>query len=104
MTRVVRHELTEVDLVKATLEQAYREHAERLAAYAPKLTWTDPRVATVSVAVMAKTIRATFTVDDQDVHIDSKFPFLFSALEDKILTKLCERLEQAFAKARADRA
>jgi hypothetical protein len=102
MTRVVRHDLPDVDLVRATLDQAYREHAERLAAYSPKLTWSDAGVATVTVTVMAKTIRATFTVDAKDVHVDSKFPFVFSYLEGKVLTKLCDRLDEAFAKARAD--
>ena len=104
MTRVVSHELNDVDLVKATLEQAYKQHAARLAAYAPTLTWVGPNTATVSVKVMAKTVRTDFTIDERDVRIDSKVPFVFSYLEEKALSRLCEGLERAFAEARANQA
>lgn len=101
MTRVVRHDLHDVELVKSTLERAYKEHADRLSAYAPQLTWNDPRSATISVTVMAKTIRTDFTIDEQEVRVDSKVPFAFSYLEGKVLSKLCERLEQMFADVRS---
>jgi hypothetical protein len=100
MTRVVRHELSGVDMVRATLEKTYRTHAERLAAYGPKLAWSDARTATVTVTVMAKTVRTTFTIDEQDVHVDSTFPFALSFFEGQFLSKVCARLEQAFAEAR----
>jgi hypothetical protein len=104
MTRVVAHDLNDVDIVRASLERAYREHADRLSAYAPTLTWNDSRSATVSVTVMTKTIRADFTIDERNVRVESRVPFVFSYLEGKALSRLCERLEEIFAEARAEHA
>ena len=104
MKRVVKHGVADVDRVKGAIEGAYKAHAGRLSALAPKLAWANARAASISITVMAKPIVSNFTITDDDVVVETKVPFLFSHMEGKIMDTLCEHLELWLVKARAGEA
>jgi hypothetical protein len=98
--RVVTHGLTDMDRVRASIEEAVKANAERLAPYSPRLMWNGPRAAALHATVLGKSIRADFAITDDDVQLQGEIPFVFSHFEDRIMTRLCEELEQALARAR----
>jgi hypothetical protein len=100
MKRSIKHGMTDLDRVRAAMDGAYRANVDRLSALAPRMAWTADRAATMSITVMAKTIRADFTVTQNEVLIEGKVPFLFSHLEGRIMTALSEQLEVWLAKVR----
>jgi hypothetical protein len=102
MKRVVRHEMVNLDRVRAAIDGAYKANVHRLSPYAPKLAWNGARLATMSITVMTKTINANFTITDQEVLIEGKVPFLFGHLEGRIITVLAEQLEVWLVKVRAE--
>jgi hypothetical protein len=101
--RAIRHGLADAGRVRASIDQAVKANAARLAPYSPQMAWKDERAAALSVTVMAKTIRADFTITDDEVLLEGEIPFLFSHLEERIMGRLGEHLEEAFARARAER-
>jgi hypothetical protein len=101
--RAIRHGLGDAASVRTSIDEALKANANRLSAYSPRMVWTNERAATLSVTVMAKTIRADLTITDDDVLVEGEIPFLFSHLEERIMGRLGEQLEASFAKARADR-
>jgi hypothetical protein len=102
--RAIKHGLTDLGRVRAAIEDAVRANADRLSAYSPRLVWNGERSAALSVSVIAKAIRADFTITDDEVVLEGDIPFVFTHLEDRIMSRLAEQLEAAFARARDQRA
>jgi hypothetical protein len=83
------------------MDAAYKANIERLGAVSPKMVWTGPCMATITVTMMTKTITANFTILNDEVLVETKVPFLVSHLDGKIIQTLSEHLEASFSKARA---
>ncbi len=101
MKYVAKHGIDDLDQVRTVIEKAYGSYKERLSEYSPSLSWKDERNATVSFAVMKKSISTDFEITDEEIRIEGKIPFIFKPFESKIEKVVGGEVDKWIAKAQA---
>lgn len=96
----VQHGLPDRSRVRVVVEKAYVAYEERLSDYKPKIQWQSEDRATISFTVMSQTINASVELDDAELRIDGKVPFLFKPFEKKIEAVLGNEMNKWLEKAR----
>lgn len=96
----VQHGLPDRSRVRVVVEKAYVAYEERLSDYKPKMEWQAQDRATISFTVMSQTINAVVELDDAELRIDGKVPFLFKPFEKKIEGVLGNEMNKWLEKAR----
>lgn len=96
----VQHGLPDRSRVRVVVEKAYVAYEERLSDYKPKMEWQSEDRATISFTVMSQTINASVELDDAELRIDGKVPFLFKPFEKKIEGVLGNEMNKWLEKAR----
>ncbi len=97
----VKHGLPDRSRVRTVVEKAYEAYKERLANHDPTLTWDGDSAAKIGFSVMGKTLETDVAIDDENLEITGKIPFLFKPFEKKILDIVGGEVEKWIDKAKA---
>lgn len=101
MEYTVKHGLPDRARVRTVVEKAYEAYTQRLANYDPTLTWEGDSAAKIGFSVMGKALVTDVTIDDDELSITGKIPFLFKPFEKKILDVVGGEVDKWLVKARA---
>lgn len=96
----VQHGLPNTDRVRTVVDRAYEAYKERLAKYDPSITWQGDDRAVISFAIMGKKLDANVEIDERELRLDGKVPFLFRPFEGKILGVVGGEVEKWIEKAK----
>ncbi|MBL4689073.1 MAG: polyhydroxyalkanoic acid system family protein, partial [Nannocystaceae bacterium] len=97
----VKHGLPDRARVRVVVERAYEAYKERLASHDPTLTWDGDSAAKIGFTIMGKKLITDVAIDDANLNITGKIPFLFRPFEKKILGIVGGEVEKWLEKARA---
>lgn len=100
MEYTVKHGLPDRARVRTVVEKAYGAYKERLANNDPTLTWDGDSAAKIGFTVMGKSLITDVSIDDTNLNITGKIPFLFKPFEKKILDVVGGEVEKWLQKAR----
>ena len=96
----VKHGLSDRAQVRTVVEKAYEAYKERLANYNPSIKWVSDRAAEINFSVKGMGMDTKFVIDDDELHITGKIPWLFKPFERKILDVVGNEVDKWLAKAR----
>ena len=96
----VKHGLSDRAQVRTVVEKAYEAYKQRLANYNPSIKWVSDSAAEIAFSVKGMSMDTKFAIDDSELCITGKIPWLFKPFEKKILDVVGSEVDKWLDKAR----
>ena len=96
-THVVAHGYEDAASARVAVERAAARCQQRFAKHQPTIVWSDAETAEISFVVYARVVRATVTVDDDNITFSVQTPVLFRPFERRARSMIDRHLPDLLA-------